>query len=63
MISRRNFFTIFLMMMILLFMFQFSMVIKENGNEYDIVPITFEANVANWDDEYREITDSDPTSL
>ena len=35
----------------------------ENGNEYDIVPITFEANVANWDDEYREITDSDPTSL
>ena len=35
MISRRNFFTIFLMMMILLFMFQFSMVIQENGNEYD----------------------------
>lgn len=35
MISRRNFFTIFLMMMILLFMFQFSMIIKENGNEYD----------------------------
>ena len=34
----------------------------EHGNEYDIVPITFEANVANWDDEYREITDSDPTS-
>ena len=35
----------------------------ENGNEYDIVPITFEANVANWDDESGEITDSDPTSL
>ena len=25
--------------------------------------ITFEANVANWDDESGEITDSDPTSL
>ena len=35
MISRRNFFTIFLMMMILLFMFQFTLVIREKLNEYD----------------------------
>lgn len=35
MISRRNFLSIFLMMIILLFMFQFSMIIKDNGNEYD----------------------------
>jgi len=35
MISRRNYLTIFLMMMILLFMFQFSQIVKENGNDYD----------------------------
>lgn len=34
-ISRRKFWVIFLMMAVLLFMFQFSQVIKERGNEYD----------------------------
>lgn len=35
MISRRNFFSILTMMAVLLFMFQFSQVIKEYGNDYD----------------------------
>lgn len=36
MVSRRNFFSIVIMMTVLLFMFQFSQVIKENGNNYDV---------------------------
>ncbi len=35
MVSRRKFFSMFLMMAVLLFMFQFSEIIKENGNNYD----------------------------
>ncbi|MDO5154845.1 MAG: DUF2194 domain-containing protein [Eubacteriales bacterium] len=35
MISRRNFFVIFLMMCVLLFMFQFSQIVKQNSNQYD----------------------------
>ncbi len=35
MVSRRNFFSMVIMMAMLLFMFQFSQVIKENGNNYD----------------------------
>ena len=34
MISRRNFVVICMMMVVILFMFQFSQIIKENGNEY-----------------------------
>lgn len=34
-ISRRQFFSISIMMLALLFMFQFSLVIKEHGNQYD----------------------------
>lgn len=36
MISKRNFFTIVIMMVVLFFMFQFSQVMKEIGNQYDI---------------------------
>lgn len=35
MISRRNFFSIIMMMAVLLFLFQFSQIIKVNGNNYD----------------------------
>lgn len=35
MISRRNFLVILLMMGVLLFMFQFSQIVKENGNDYE----------------------------
>ena len=35
MLSRRNFFITVLMMAVLLFMFQFSQLIKENGNDYE----------------------------
>ena len=35
MISRRNFLIILLMMGVLLFMFQFSQLVKENGNDYE----------------------------
>lgn len=36
MVSRRNFFTIFIMMAVLFVMFQFSQVIKDGANRYDI---------------------------
>ena len=36
MVSRRNFFSIIVMMAVLLFMFQFSQVIKENDSDFDI---------------------------
>lgn len=36
MVSRRNFFSICIMMAVLLFMLQFSQVIKENGNNYNV---------------------------
>lgn len=36
MVSRKNFFTIIIMMAVLFFMFMFSQLIKENGNNYDI---------------------------
>ena len=36
MLSKRDFFSIFLMMVTLFFIFQFSQVVKELGNEYDI---------------------------
>ncbi len=36
MVSRRNFFSIVVMMAVLLFMFQFSQIIKENGSDYDV---------------------------
>ncbi|MCM1100011.1 MAG: DUF2194 domain-containing protein [Clostridium sp.] len=36
MVSRRNFFSIMMMMAVLIFMFQFSQVIKENASNYDI---------------------------
>lgn len=36
MVSRRNFLNMLIMMAVLLFMFQFSQVIKENGNKYDV---------------------------
>lgn len=36
MVSYRNFFSIMLMMAIILFMFQFSQVIKESGSDYDV---------------------------
>lgn len=36
MISKRNFITIVIMMVVLFFMFQFSQVMKEVGNQYDI---------------------------
>ncbi|MCQ2539845.1 MAG: DUF2194 domain-containing protein [Acetatifactor sp.] len=35
MISRRNFIVICVMMIVIVFMFQFSQIIKENGNEYE----------------------------
>lgn len=36
MVSRRNFFSIIMMMAVLLFMFQFSQIIKENASNYDV---------------------------
>lgn len=36
MVSRRNFFSILIMMAVLFFMFQFSQVIKARGNNYDV---------------------------
>lgn len=36
MVSIRNYFSIFIMMMIFLFMLQFSQIIKENGNNYSV---------------------------
>ncbi|MCM1089473.1 MAG: DUF2194 domain-containing protein [Butyrivibrio sp.] len=36
MVSRRNFFSIIMMMAALLFMFQFSQIIKENASNYDV---------------------------
>lgn len=35
----------------------------ETGEEIDIVPITFEASVTEWNDASGDITDSNPTSL
>lgn len=35
----------------------------ETGEEIDIVPITFEANVDEWGEKLGDITDSNPTSL
>ena len=35
MVSRRNYFSIIIMMAVLFFMFQFSQIIKENGNKYN----------------------------
>ena len=36
MVSRRNFFSIVMMMAALTFMFQFSQIIKENASNYDV---------------------------
>ena len=36
MVSRRNYFSIAIMMFVLLFLFQFSMVIRDSQNTYDI---------------------------
>lgn len=36
MVSRRNYFSIIIMMAVLFFMFQFSQIIKESGNRYDV---------------------------
>lgn len=35
----------------------------ENGEEIDIVPITFEANVDEWENQPVDVTDSNPSSL
>ena len=35
MVSKRRFFILIMMMFVLLFMFQFTQVVKENGNTYD----------------------------
>jgi len=53
MVSRRNFFSILVMMAVLLFMFQFSSVIKENESDFDLnvyamdeaIPIRWESKV------------------
>lgn len=49
MVSRRNFFSIVIMMTVLLFMFQFSQVIKENGNNYDVNEFALEEPVSGAD--------------
>ena len=36
MVSKRNFFSITIMMFVLLFLFQFSMVIRDRQNTYDV---------------------------
>ena len=36
MVSRRKFFSIFIMMAVLLFMFQFSQIVREKGNDYSV---------------------------
>ena len=38
MVSLRNFFSIMLMMAVILFMFQFSQIIKEHESNYDVNP-------------------------
>ncbi len=47
MVSRRNFFSIIVMMAVLLFMFQFSQVIKENDSDFDINTYALEESVPN----------------
>lgn len=47
MVSRRNFFSIIVMMAVLLFMFQFSQVIKENDSDFDINSYALEEIVPN----------------
>lgn len=47
MVSRRNFFSIIVMMAVLLFMFQFSQIIKENDSDYDINAYALEEMVPN----------------
>ncbi|MBO4981518.1 MAG: DUF2194 domain-containing protein [Lachnospiraceae bacterium] len=61
MVSRRNFFSIFIMMAVLLFMFQFSQVYKESGNDYDTNEYVAKAAVSGadrWQD--AGLTLSDP---
>lgn len=36
MVSKRNFFSIVIMMFVLLFLFQFSMVLRDRQNTYDV---------------------------
>ncbi len=51
MVSRRKYFSIFIMMAVLLFMFQFSQIIKESGNNYDVNEYAVEdllSGVAKW---------------
>ncbi len=47
MVSRRNFFSIIVMMVVLLFMFQFSQIIKENDSDYDVNAYALEEIVPN----------------
>ncbi|MCI8529521.1 MAG: DUF2194 domain-containing protein [Lachnospiraceae bacterium] len=57
MVSRRNFFSIVVMMAVLLFMFQFSQVIKENESDYHINVYAMEEIVPNtpiWRAESQE---------
>ncbi len=56
MVSRRNFFSIIIMMVALLFMFQFSQVIKENGNNYNFNEFAVEDPVSG---KYRWSSDND----
>jgi len=49
MVSRRNFFSIIIMMAVLLFMFQFSQVIKEGGNNYDLNEFVMEEPLSGAD--------------
>ena len=57
MVSRRNFFSIVVMMAVLLFMFQFSQVIKENESDYDVNTYAMEEIIPNtpiWRAEVRQ---------
>lgn len=63
MVSRRNFFSIFIMMAVLLFMFQFSQVYKESGNDYDTnkyVAQTAASGADRWQDAGLTLKDFDP---
>ena len=61
MVSRRNFLSIIVMMVVLLFMFQFSQVIKENDSDYDINAYALEEIVPNapiWQADARQGNDN-----
>ncbi len=56
MVSRRNFLYIFIMMAVLLFMFQFSQVIKENGNNYDVNEFVAKQTLSG-ENQWRDVQD------